>query len=323
MARAPLTVDVLRGREVESRHLVDAVIVDADGSVVDAWGDTDRLVMPRSAAKPIQALPLVESGAAAHFQLDDIELALACASHNGEEAQVDRVVAWLNRVGSTPADLECGPQMPSFEPAAVTLMTSGRKPGPEHNNCSGKHSGFLTLCLYFELPTEGYIGPDHPLQANHVTPALSEICAVDLVGQAPGIDGCGIPVWNVPMTNLAMGWARLTKPGAGRKLLEAMMAEPYFVAGTDRSSTDIMSKTVRPAAVKGGAEGVFCGAVIDDGIGIALKVRDGAGRAAGVAIEHILDTLGVVTEGAHRLTNWAGTEVGELLVCENDGVAAR
>ena len=316
MTRSPLTIDVLRGREVESRHVVDAVIVDADGTVIDGWGDVDRLVMPRSAAKPIQALPLVETGAAAAFELDDVELALACASHNGEEAHVDRVLAWLHRLGLSTDDLECGDQAPIHQPSLIELVALGNRPGPEHNNCSGKHSGFLSVCRHVGIPTAGYINPQHPLQTEYITPALSEVCGIDLEGQIPAIDGCGIPVWQIPMTNLATGWARLTKSSAGSRLLGAMMAEPFFVAGTDRSSTSIMTDPLRSVGVKGGAEGVFCGVVIEDRLGIALKVRDGAGRAADAAMHHILDKLDVVEPESHRLTNWAGTEVGSVRVAD-------
>jgi L-asparaginase II len=314
MSHDVLTVDILRGLDVESRHLVDAVVVDVDGTVVETWGDRDRLIMPRSTAKPIQALPLIETGASAAFELDEAELALACASHNGEKAQVDKVLAWLHRLELSVDHLECGDQPPILEEALIDLIANGGRPGPEHNNCSGKHTGFLTVCRHLDLPTAGYIEPSHPLQTGHITPALSQACRVDLSRQQPSIDGCGIPVWRIPLVNLAAGWARLTRPGAGSKLLAAMMAEPFFVAGTDRSSTVLMTDPLRPIAVKGGAEGVFCGAVIDDGLGITLKVRDGAGRAADVAMTHILTRLGAVTERSYPLTNWAGTEVGSMRV---------
>ncbi len=162
---------------------------------------------------------------------------MACASHNGEWAQVDRVAAWLHRIGLDEGDLECGPQGPSHEPAFVELIRSGGAPGPEHNNCSGKHAGFLTVCRHLDLPTAGYIGPDHPLQRDHVTPALSQMCGTDVSGQFPAVDGCGIPVWQIPLAGLARGWGRLADRGAGRTLLAAMVAEPYFVAGSERSCT--------------------------------------------------------------------------------------
>ncbi len=310
----PLIVDVLRGDRVESRHEVDAVVVDRDGAVVGSWGDVDRPVMPRSSAKPLQAVPLVATGAADAFDVDDAELALACASHNGERAHVERVEAWLNRLSLGAGDLECGPQYPGFEPAMVELVESGRSAGPEHNNCSGKHTGFLSVCRQLDLPTAGYIRPDHPLQSDHITPVMEELCGFSAGDQTPAIDGCGIPVWEIPLADLARGWSHLTNVGAGRRLLGAMMAEPWFVAGTERSSTRFMTGPLKPVAAKAGAEGVYCAVLTDDATAVALKVRDGAGRAAEVALEHILVDLDAVKPSGHRLHNWAGTFVGSVRV---------
>lgn len=311
----PLIVNVYRGEQIESRHEVDAVVVDRDGGIVDVWGETDRLVMPRSSAKPIQAVPLVDSGAADAFGADQVELALACASHNGESAQVDRVRSWLARSSLGAEDLECGPQYPGFQPALIDLVSTGGSVGPEHNNCSGKHAGFLTVCVHLNLPTAGYIKPDHPLQRNLVTPVLEDYCRFDAAGQTPAIDGCGIPVWEIPLVDLARGWARLTDPGPGLRLLTAMTAEPYFVAGTDRSCTRFMTDPIKPVAAKVGAEGVYCAALIDEGTAIALKVRDGAFRAGEAAMEHVLVELGAVAATAYPLHNHAGTPVGSLRVC--------
>ncbi len=314
MLATPLVINVLRGDDIESRHEVDVVVVDRHGSVVEAWGEGERLVMPRSSAKPIQASALIATGAAAAFEVDQIELALACASHNGEEAQVERVLAWLNRIGLGPEDLECGQQYPGYQPAMVELVASGRPVGPEHNNCSGKHAGFLSVCRHEDLPTAGYIDPGHPLQRDHVTPVMEEICRFDSGDQTPSIDGCGIPVWQMPLVNLARGWAGLTEAGPGRQLLEAMMAAPYFVAGTERASTRFMTDPLRPVAAKVGAEGVYCAALPDDGVAVAMKARDGAARAAEVAMEHVLVGLGAVEATAHLLHNWAGTVVGSVAV---------
>ncbi len=268
--------------------------------------------MPRSSAKPIQAIPLIASGAAAAFDVDDAELALACASHNGEQGHVDRVLDWLRRLSLSAADLECGPQHPVFEPAFVELVAAGRPAGNEHNNCSGKHTGFLTVCRHLDLPTATYIRPDHPIQRDHVTPAMEALCRFDASAQQPAIDGCGIPVWEIPLVDLARGWARLTDPGPGSTLLNAMIAEPWYVAGSDRSSTRFMTDARTPVAAKAGAEGVYCAALLDDGTAIALKVRDGAARAADAAMEHILAGLGAIDAVHHPLHNRAGTVVGSI-----------
>ena len=289
-------------------------MVDRSGDIVESWGDADRLVMPRSSAKPIQAVPLISSGASEAFELDDVELALACASHNGEPVHIDRVLAWLNRLSLGPENLECGPQYPGFEPAFFDLVTSGGTSSPQQNNCSGKHSGFLTVCRHLDLPTSGYIDPGHPLQRNHVTAAMEEYCRFDSSAQTPAIDGCGVPVWEVPLVDLARGWSRLTEPGPGVTLLGAMMAEPWFVAGTGRSCTRFMTDPRKPVAAKVGAEGVYCAALPDEGVAIALKVRDGASRAAEMAMEHLLVGLEAVAPTKHPLTNWAGTVVGSLTI---------
>lgn len=290
------------------------VVVDRRGSIVESWGESNRPVMPRSSAKPLQAVPLITSGAAAAFGVDNTELALACASHNGEPGHVDKVVAWLDRLSLGVDDLECGPQYPVYEPACIELVRSGGKAGPEHNNCSGKHTGFLSVCRQLDLPTGGYIDPDHPLQRDHVTPAMEELCGFDAAAQTPSIDGCGIPVWEIPLVDLARGWSRLADHGPGSILLQAMMAEPWFVAGSERSSTRFMTDARRPVAAKAGAEGVYCAAVLDDGAAIALKVRDGAARAAAAAMEHVLAGLGAVAAIEHPLHNRAGTVIGSIEV---------
>ena len=315
--RGPLVVEVTRGERVESRHEVDAVVVTADGSVVDAWGDPGTWVMPGSAVKPIQAIPLVAGGSADAFDLSDVELALACASHGGEPDHVAAVTRWLERIGASPADLACGAHRPLHDHAAMSLGP-GVEPTAVHNNCSGKHAGFLTLCLHHGLPIDGYTEPAHRLQSGYVTPVVGEWCGVDLSGQTPVVDGCGIPVWALPLERLATGWARL---GAGQegspefRLLEAMRSEPFYVAGTDRACTRLISAGSRRLVVKTGAEGVFCATLPDDGLGLALKVRDGAGRASDAAVTWLLQRLGGLPDLPDAvLTNRAGAVVGVVRV---------
>ena len=323
----PLVVEVTRGDRVESRHEVDAVVVDASGEVVRWWGDPARPVLPRSAAKPIQALPLVATGAADAFGLGDVELALACASHDGEPAHVAAVEAWLDRIGLDIGALACGTHAPLHEASAASMVAAGLEPTDAHNNCSGKHAGFLTVCRHLDLPVDGYLEPDHPLQADHVTPTLAEACGVDLSGQVPAVDGCGIPVWSVPLDRLAAGWVGLGgrsagPAGAAARLLAAMRAEPFHVAGSTRACTRLIGAGTGGTVVKTGAEGVFCAVVPDDGLGLALKVRDGGRRAAVAAVEWLLASLGrydgPVGEALH---NRAGTPVGEVRVA-GDGTTA-
>ena len=314
----PLLVEVIRGGRVESLHEVDAVLLDASGRIVEAWGDATRPVMPRSAIKPIQALPLVSTGAADAFLLTDVELALACASHGGEPAHVDAVAAWLARLDLDASALACGVQVPSSVPAAAVLAAAGGEATAVHNNCSGKHMGFLTVLRHLGLPLDGYLDPGHRLQADHVTPSIERTCGVDLTAAHPGVDGCGIPVWSMPLDRLASGWAAIGAEPAGspaHRLLSAMRSEPFLVAGSARACTRLIGAATGGTVVKTGAEGVFCAVLPADGIGLALKVRDGAARAAEVAVEWILARWGRLPDPAPSLlVNHSGVHVGEVRV---------
>lgn len=314
----PLVVEFIRGDRVESRHEVDVAIVEVGGRLVRSHGDFRRYVMPRSAAKPFQALPLVVTGAADAFDLGNVELALACGSHGGEASHVGAVTAWLERLGLGSGDLACGSHPPMHEPSAISLKVAGRQPDPIMNNCSGKHAGFLTVIRHLGLTMEEYLDPTHPLQADYVTPSIAEACQIDLTNQVPGIDGCGIPVWAVPLDLLAAGWAVLGAAPVGspaNRLLEAMRSEPFHVAGSGRACTDIIRAASGATVVKTGAEGVFCAGLPEDRVGLALKVRDGAGRAAEAAVVHLLTEIGrLPATGSKSLINRTGTVVGKVRV---------
>ncbi len=282
----PVLVEVTRGPAVESWHRGAFVAIDATGKTVWAVGNTQMPVYPRSAAKPLQALPLIETGAADRFGLADRELALACASHKGEPAHVAAVEAWLARIGLDASALECGPQPP-------------RPPSPAYHNCSGKHTGFLTTCVACGDPTRGYIEPGHPAQ-QRVTQALAEMTSCDLSRVPMGRDGCGIPVYCMPLQALALGMARFADPSglregraaAVRRLSDAMAAEPFYVNGTGGFTTEAILAAPKTVRVKNGAEGVFAAAMPALGLGVALKIDDGAMRAAECTMAHILRELG-------------------------------
>ncbi len=311
---SPLVVDLVRGPRTESSHLVHAVVVDTAGVIVRAWGDPERATHPRSAVKPVQALPLVESGAAEAFSLSPVELALACASHNGEPGHVAAVDAWLARIGCSHTDLECGVQ-------------ADQGPTASGNNCSGKHAGFLTLARHLLVDIAGYIQPDHPVQ-QLVTAALSETAGIGIDPADAGIDGCGIPVHPIPLQAIATAAARFGAPpdawapdrrSAARRLADAMVAEPWFVAGTDRLCTDLLADADGDVLVKTGAEGMQFAALPRLGLGIALKVVDGARPASEVALGHVLalvegrDRTDVFTS-RRRITNHVGTHVADLVI---------
>ena len=317
-AAGALVVEITRGDRIESRHEVDVAVVDVEGRLVRAHGYPGRDVMPRSAAKPIQALPLLGTGAAEAFGLGDVELALACASHDGEPRHVEAILAWLSRLELDIGALACGSHPPMHEPSATAMVASGAVPDQTHNNCSGKHLGFLTVLRHLDLPLNGYLDATHPLQADHVTPALAEACGVDLTGRVPGVDGCGIPVWSVPLHRLARAWAGLGAAPQGApatRLLDAMRAEPFYVAGSSRTCTRLIREATGSTVCKTGAEGVFCAVLPDDRLGVALKVRDGARRAADAAVVHLLAELGRLPMSDHDLLfNRAGAQVGRVQV---------
>jgi|HubBroStandDraft_1064217.scaffolds.fasta_scaffold00055_36 L-asparaginase II len=325
---APIFVEVLRGALVESRHRGAAAIVDSAGRIVRSWGDIERPVYARSAIKPLQALPLVESGAADRYGLGAAELALACASHHGQPIHVEAVTRWLERIGLGSGDLECGAHLPNDTASAQALIRAGTAPTAVHNNCSGKHSGFLCTARFKDEPTRGYIEPDHPVQ-QRVARVLGEMTGLDL-GRAPrGRDGCGIPVIGTSLFGLARGFARLADPAdlhderraAAKRLLDAMAAMPIMVDGASGLCNAVMSVAGRSVRLKGGAEGVYCAAMPGLGLGLALKIEDGGGRAAQLAMITLIDRLGGFDDAQRAaldsslrpvLHNVAGLEVGSL-----------
>jgi len=325
----PILVQVIRGGMTESRHRALAVIADRNGRILDYWGNFERAIYPRSAVKPLQALPLIESGAADAFALGSEELALACASHSGEPVHTEAVAAWLERIGCSSADLECGAHPPYDTETARELVRQGREPTPLHNNCSGKHTGFLTVARHKGEPLSGYTAFTHPVQ-QRILGVLEQMTGQDL-GDAPrGIDGCSIPTIAVPLGALAMAMARLADPvdlpdrraEAALRIRAAWGAHPYLIAGRNRFDTLAMTAGEGRFMVKAGAEGVSCAALPEFGIGIAVKIEDGAGRAADVAMAALLRHVGALgdeaweslagTPARPRLANVRGTTVGEI-----------
>ena len=328
MSESPILVEVWRGALAESVHRGAYVVVDADGRTVEARGDPERAVFARSAIKPLQALPLVESGAADAVALRADELALACASHSGEPFHVAAVTAWLGRAGLSVADLECGAHPPYHAASVKLLHEAGQEPNAAHNNCSGKHTGVLTTCRHLKDPTRGYIKADHPAQAR-ITRVLEEMCGVSLSSAPRGIDGCGFPQIAIPLQALARGIARLGAPDAlsrerataCRRIAAAMTTHPAMVSGTGRFCTRAMEIAKGKAVVKTGAEGVYMAAIPAKGYGIALKVDDGATRAAEVMMATLLirhaeleaaQIKALTALQRPSLTNVAGAVVGEI-----------
>jgi L-asparaginase II len=325
MSGGPVVIEVTRGPVVESRHEGIAAVARPDGALVASWGDVDAAILPRSANKPIQAMAFVESGALERFGLGNEHIALACASHSGEPRHVETVRAWLARVGLSEADLECGTHPPRLQATIETLARAGLTATPAFNNCSGKHSGFLTTAVTYGEPTRGYIEYDHPVQ-RRLREVMTDLCGVDANGFAHGTDGCGIPTLATPLRRLAQAMASMADPSrlpakraeAANRIRAAMNAEPFMMAGTGRFCTRVNAALPGVAQVKTGAEGVFCAMLPGLGLGVALKMWDGAARAAEVAMATLLAHLGILPppqkdELLHPpVRNVVGLLVGEM-----------
>ncbi|NIZ09055.1 asparaginase [Pseudooceanicola sp. HF7] len=291
-------VEVWRGPILESMHFGHAAIVDASGQLVRAWGDPETIILPRSSCKMLQALPLMESGAADAAGLSDRQLALACASHNGAAIHSEAVTAWLSDMGMSESDLRCGSQEPADIPARDAMIRAGETPCQIHNNCSGKHTGFLTLNRHIGGGTE-YVEADHPVQ-KAVRAAFEETTGMDSPGYA--IDGCSAPNFATSVTGLARAMAFFAnahkgssvRDKAAARLTAAMATFPEMVAGETRACTELMRAMDHKVAIKTGAEAVFVAIIPELGLGVALKVIDGGTRGAECAIAAILCELGVL-----------------------------
>ncbi|MEH6404849.1 MAG: asparaginase [Sneathiella sp.] len=302
-ASFPVQVHITRGSMVESRHLVNAAVSDVSGKIVKSWGDVQAPVYLRSAIKPLQAIPLFESGAADAFDLTDREISLACASHTGENLHVQTVLAWLKRIGLSVDDLECGSHWPSFPEAERALAISGAEPTAAHNNCSGKHTGFLTTSLHLGENYKGYIGLDHPVQ-KRIVKVLEDFTELDLSNAPIGIDGCSIPTIGIPLDSAAFAIAKFADPSllnderkeACRRIQSAIKNEPDMIAGSDRMCTPLNRAAKGRVIAKVGAEGVYLAAIPELGLGVSLKAIDGTTRAAEIALGGILEDLGVMDD---------------------------
>jgi len=323
----PVLVEVVRGGMVESRHRGSYAVVDKSGKVMASVGDINAPVYPRSAIKAIQALPLIESGAADHFNLSQAEIALACSSHNGEQPHVDGARSILQKAGGSEGELACGSQWPRDN---HQLLLSGGQPGDIHNNCSGKHSGMLAYAHHMGYEAEDYWKIDHPVQKN-VAKTIAEVCDYDLASATWCFDGCSLPNWMIPLQNIALGFSRLAsgktlspeRQAAAERIIAAVRAHPFMVAGSDRFCTRLMQEVPR-AFVKTGAEGVFCACIPHAGIGIALKCDDGEQRGAEPMVATVLAKLDVWSDeerdkltalARKKITNRRNIETGEVRPC--------
>lgn len=309
--------EVTRGTLVENVHRGVYAVVDSAGQIIARGGDVNYISYLRSAAKPIQALPVVESGAADHLALTEEELAIITASHSGEEAHRSTVASLLRKIGVGVEALHCGTHTPFHRTTATQLLLNGMKPDVLHCSCSGKHSGMLALCRYKGWSFDSYYAPEHPVQRLMLS-YISQITEEPEDKIVIGIDGCGVPVFGVPVYRMAYAYARLASPlsfsperqTACRRVSGAMMKYPVLVAGTNRFCTDLMIAAEGRIMAKDGTDGVFCLGIPDKGWGIAVKVEDGSMRVLEPVIVSILEQLSILEPGQlARLEKYSRPEI--------------
>lgn len=319
------SVEVVRDTLVESRHRVHVAVVDADRRLRAYAGDPELVTYFRSAAKPFQALPVVDDGAADRFGLTEAEMAVVCGSHAGSRTHVRAVESILRKIGADAEALACGPHAPFDRGTRRELEEAQLEPVRIHNNCSGKHAGMLALARVRGWDSDGYEQAEHPVQGR-VLSEVSRWAEVPAEAIGYGVDGCGVTCFALPLFNMALAFASLSaaarrgEEGPSR-VIDAMTGHPEMVAGRGRLCTEIMRRTEGRLFAKIGAEGVYCVGVPGAELGIALKVEDGSTRAVGPAVLGVLGELDLISEddlGAlHSLAypelhNTRGEVVGQI-----------
>ncbi len=321
-------VEVTRGSLIESMHRGVVAVVDISGSLIASVGDPSYVTYLRSAAKPMQALPVVESGAAAYYNLSQKELALIMASHSGQDEHVRIGMDIMEKLGLSADALKCGTHFPLHKKSSVKLVQEGKSPSVFHCTCSGKHAGMLALVKYHHWEEEGYYLPEHPVQKLMLATVRS-FAGLREGEIIVGVDGCGVSVFGMPLYRMALAYARWAKPDdcsaeraqACRTLHEAMLNNPVIIAGAGRLATEIMNITGDKLLVKDGNEGIICVGVPGKGWGIAVKIEDGDMRALGPVIISVLQELGLLTEeesemlkpyARKKIKNYRGETIGEI-----------
>lgn len=330
-------VEVTRGRIVESVHYGSLCAVRPDGSILFTLGDSKTKFFLRSSAKPFQALAFLERGGAEYYRLEPSEVALICASHSGTEAHIQALEALQRKVGITETSLLCGAHLPYSQKSSDLLIKQGISPRPNHNNCSGKHTGMLAFAKMIGASLEDYLDPSHPVQ-KAILNTFAEMCGLKTEEIEPGIDGCTAPVFAVPLTKAAAAYAHLCqsddlpekRAAACRLITSSMWAHSDMVAGPERFDTDGMAAGKGAFISKVGAEGyralgIFQGkaAGFDSSIGITMKISDGDPilRAGALIAMNVLKVFGVLDDGQRAALkaydrrpffNWRGKEVGEI-----------
>lgn len=324
-----VVANVYRGEQIESSHLGHIAVVDQHGNLLYSYGDPDRLTFARSSMKPLQAIPIVETGTADRYQLEPADLSLCCASHSGEPRHRTRAMSMLERAGQPEATLQCGTHVPRHEESYKELIRAGKSLTPVYSNCSGKHAGMIATATHMGEDVASYHLLEHPVQ-QRILDVVADITGYPREKITLGIDGCGVPVHRLPLVNYAWAFAKLAKPEvihnpvrqhAARRIVEAMVAHPEMVGGESRYCTDLMNAFGGRIFGKAGAESVYCLGDRERGIGIAVKIEDGGARAIYPVVNEVLRQLGIGMDGALKtlhaytnppITNMSGSVVGRV-----------
>lgn len=324
-----VVANVYRGEQVESSHLGHIAVVDRHGTLLYSYGDPQRLTFARSSMKPLQAIPIVETGTADRYQLEPADLSLCCASHSGEPRHRSRAMSMLERAGQPETVLQCGTHAPRHEESYKELIRTGKQLTPVYSNCSGKHAGMIATATHMGEDVATYHLPEHPVQ-QRILDVIEDIAGYPKEKIALGTDGCGVPVHRLPLANCAWAFAKLAQPEAianhdrreaARRVVEAMVAHPEMVGGENRYCTDLMNAYKGRIVGKAGAESVYCLGDRQTGIGIAVKIEDGGARAINPVVNEVLRQLGIgLTDAWEELkaytnppiTNMSGMVVGRI-----------
>lgn len=282
-------VHVLRGEKVESIHRGDIVAVDFKGDTVFSYGDANKRTFWRSSAKPFQVLPLLRSGGFRAFDFESKQLALMTASHGGETEHVETVKNILSKIGKTIEDLDCGISPPMHKKTYIQMLKNNESFTSANNPCSGKHASMLAFGIINDYDLENYIDKNHIIQESMLQ-VISEVTDLKKEKIDIAVDGCGVPVFGLPIYNMALAYSRLITSDEVhmQRVVEAMTNHPFYVAGTDRLDTILMEETQGKILAKLGAEAVYCMGIKNEGIGIALKIEGGSYRPLNAIVPSLL-----------------------------------
>jgi len=329
----PVLVESYRGPVVESFHRGAVCVVDEHNSIIYQQGNVEQVCYPRSALKFFQQLPLLLSGAADHFGFSEEELAVMCGSHNGEGTHLQVVRGIFKKIGLDESALGCGAQAPTLKQDAQALIRAGLEPSALHNNCSGKHAGFLAWCVFHNQATDSYLNADHPLHLE-IKKWVSLFYEIPESALQTGLDGCSAPIFAMPVRNQAIAYRNLVHPdkfepevaAACRRITDAVSRYPMMIAGSKRYCSDLMRVAGKSVIGKTGADGVYCIGLPERKLGICIKIDDGKMGPQYHVAQKLLQDCGVLSqeacaELAHYITapqhNFAGNRTGMLCVPES------